>query len=272
MRSKSFLPFEEAREYVRDFRFKDAKAFRSMNRPEFIPSSPNTFYKNDGWVSWGDWLDNGNLAYGRKYDVNHDFFKIWSDDMAYILGLWWADGCISKKGNGYRFNLSQHSKDKEILEKVLEVMESNHPIRKDKKWNCCSLDIDSQIIPNDLISLGGSPRKSKIATFPEVPQKHIRSFVRGYFDGDGSVFVSRNQLTVDIVSASEIFMISLRDKIAKLDETMNVLLRKRPSGDYWDVKCFSSNAVKFCDQIYSNSAKLKIKRKYNVYKDFVRRK
>jgi hypothetical protein len=26
--------------------------------------------------------------------VNQDFFKKWTPEMAYVLGLWFADGCI----------------------------------------------------------------------------------------------------------------------------------------------------------------------------------
>jgi len=36
----------------------------------------------------------------RKYKVNDDFFKIWSHNMAYILGFWFSDGCIIDKKDG----------------------------------------------------------------------------------------------------------------------------------------------------------------------------
>lgn len=35
-------------------------------------------------------------SWKRKYDINEDFFKTWSNNMAYILGFFIADGVIAK--------------------------------------------------------------------------------------------------------------------------------------------------------------------------------
>jgi hypothetical protein len=56
---KEFLPFEEARTFVRCLNlksFKDWKKYcKSGNKPINIPSCPHVIYKND-WISWGDWI------------------------------------------------------------------------------------------------------------------------------------------------------------------------------------------------------------------------
>ena len=36
-------------------------------KPEGIPSNVHTVYKNQGWVSWGDWLGTGTIGYGPEY-------------------------------------------------------------------------------------------------------------------------------------------------------------------------------------------------------------
>ena len=44
---------------------------------------------------------------------------------------------------------------------------------------------------NDLIKQGCVPNKSLILTFPnkyQVPKNLINHFIRGYFDGDGSIY------------------------------------------------------------------------------------
>ena len=38
------------------------KYCKSGKKPEDIPSAPNTVYKNDGWVSFGDWVGTGRIA------------------------------------------------------------------------------------------------------------------------------------------------------------------------------------------------------------------
>ena len=33
--------------------------------------------------------------------INHNYFKTWTHNMAYVLGIWYADGCIfTNKGRG----------------------------------------------------------------------------------------------------------------------------------------------------------------------------
>ena len=55
----------------------------------------------------------------RKYHINQDYFKSWSHNMAYVLGLWFADGCIY---GGKMFDITLHNKDKYILKKVAEEL------------------------------------------------------------------------------------------------------------------------------------------------------
>lgn len=61
-----FLPFEQAKEFVRTLGLKDVREWeeyrRSGERPKNIPSSPNEVYKDEGWISWGDWLGTGRIA------------------------------------------------------------------------------------------------------------------------------------------------------------------------------------------------------------------
>ena len=112
-----WLPFEEAHKIV----LKEAKKWgidnqkkwneycTSGKKPNNIPRSVYSVYQGEGWVSMGHWLVTGNVRGAqRKYDVNHNFFKEWSSDMAYILGFWFADGCICHQyASGYRFRICQ---------------------------------------------------------------------------------------------------------------------------------------------------------------------
>ena len=57
--------FKLAREYVRGLGLKSETEWRAytsgtlnkrMQKPSDIPANPNSAYKNQGWISWGDWL------------------------------------------------------------------------------------------------------------------------------------------------------------------------------------------------------------------------
>jgi hypothetical protein len=67
---KNFRDFESAREFVRKLGLKNYQEWREYaqtnNKPKDIPSAPNTVYKNKGWISSGDWLGNGVVAYKYK--------------------------------------------------------------------------------------------------------------------------------------------------------------------------------------------------------------
>ena len=65
----SWRPFNEAREFARSLKLKNAAEWELYSkgnfpqyspRPMDIPSAPYMSYKNQGWAGWGNWLGNGN--------------------------------------------------------------------------------------------------------------------------------------------------------------------------------------------------------------------
>ncbi len=118
------------------------------------------------------------------FDINDSFFSKWSPEMAYVLGLIAADGCVSKSGT-----VSLCINDKDLLEKVRLVMYSKHKICQSKHQEglYCFHFARARLV-EDLAGLGILPRKSLNIKFPAVPDAFLKDFVRGTFDGDGSVF------------------------------------------------------------------------------------
>ena len=55
-----YLPFEEARDYVRKLKLKSYSDWieycKSGKKPRDIPSVPSYAYKNKGWINTNDWL------------------------------------------------------------------------------------------------------------------------------------------------------------------------------------------------------------------------
>lgn len=131
----------------------------------------------------------------KKYSFNFDFFeKINSELSAYWLGFLYADGCIlaPREYGEQEFKLVLNDKDLEILEKFKEDLQSSYPIRHDNsKINPQVIHcLRSQKAVNDLKALGCVENKSLILNFPndsQVPQEFLHHFIRGYFDGDGSI-------------------------------------------------------------------------------------
>lgn len=129
----------------------------------------------------------------QQTKINHDYFKKWSSNMAYILGLWYADGCIyTNKNRGYYFSIKLHKKDKYLLQDILDEMQSSHKIYENKD-NCAHITLSSKTIYNDILSLGGEERKSLSLTLPNIPSEYMKDFLRGYFDGDGCVTYKKDK-------------------------------------------------------------------------------
>ena len=121
----------------------------------------------------------------RKYHINQDYFKTWSRNMAYTLGLWFADGCIYR---GQMFDITLHIKDKYLLKRIAGEIEYEGSLIDYVDRQAARLNFSCVVIYKDIVALGGTERKSLTVQFPNVPEEYLSDFIRGYFDGDGSVF------------------------------------------------------------------------------------
>lgn len=133
----------------------------------------------------------------RKYFHNENYFEnIDSEEKAYWLGFIFADGYILNKDDKYgqdAVGISIAEYDKDVLEKFKKSIEATNPIvlckrTKDKGADCVRLILTSQKTANDLIDKGCYKQKSSILEPPKnIPQHLIKHFIRGLFDGDGSL-------------------------------------------------------------------------------------
>ena len=111
--------------------------------------------------------------------------------MAYVLGFFTADGSMIKNKRGAHFIEFQIT-DRDLLFKIRKTLGSEHKIATRKRngnWKTIyRLQIGSGEMFNDLLALGMLPRKSKIISLPEIPDKYFFDFLRGCFDGDGCFY------------------------------------------------------------------------------------
>ena len=136
--------------------------------------------------------------------MRHTFFKdIQTEVQAYMLGFYAADGGLNEKRKTLRIQLSED--DYEIVNLFKDLIcPTARTFRKQKRnltigrhgetYNCAAcygVDINSTIICQSLVDLGFGYRKTwEEHKFPNIDKKLIRHFIRGYFDGDGSIIGS----------------------------------------------------------------------------------
>lgn len=174
----------------------------------------------DGLKSWK--IDRRSFKEMSHFKANYKFFnKIDSEEKAYWLGFMYADGFITSDCIGLALKIT----DKSHIEKFKIALDSNHSINdyennsKSKYGNTkySRLLFKSVELTNDLINLGCVNNKSLILKFPsyeQVPQKFIKDFIRGYFDGDGSIVLSKNSINFKICGTKE-FLTGVIDELNK---------------------------------------------------------
>jgi hypothetical protein len=228
----------------------------------------------------------------QKIKYKDNFFTSWSPKMAYVLGVIYTDGNLtpgslrdpSSKTTLLvpRFTVSQ--KEPELLKKILSLMESNSKllfsrerVTKSKKGNKKDIvageiyyfHIHGDKIYDDLMAHGLFPNKSLKLQFPQVPSNCIRHFIRGCWDGDGSIYVENriNKKAASFVSGSKIFIAGILAELEKLGmpkRTIHEIKRKnisyyfRFTGDQCD-KLFHI----LYDDVPSSQY---LERKYNIFK------
>ena len=205
--------------------------------------------------------------------VNHSFFKTISADMYYILGLWYADGCVCRNRNSKVALLSFNIRDEELIKQVAKTIDYNKKLYyyKDKRFGSVMVKIDifSEEIFDDLVKLGCMERKSLIIEFPMIPKVFDRDFIRGYMDGDGSIFVNdRNKLEVTFTSGSKKFLDKLRIVVYNNIDLLGSVVYKNRKNCYFIRYAYKNRAEQLLYWLYEN-ASLFSNRKYNIYKKFI---
>lgn len=132
--------------------------------------------------------------------IRHDFFKnIRTEIQAYLLGFYAADGSINEKRKTFRIQLQLQDKELVYLYKdfispdarLFTIEPKEEKGRNNSIINghgSFGVDIVSTILVNDLVSLGiGYNKTYSELHIPDIPKDLIKHFIRGYFDGDGSI-------------------------------------------------------------------------------------
>lgn len=140
----------------------------------------------------------------RKAKFNDDYFEeINTDEKAYWLGFWFADGCIcySKQDNSYICTLGLAAQDELHILKFAKSVNFDFSVGKitrksntkgfggTKAQDLISIRLLSEKMFNDLTKLGCWQRKSLTLEVPNIEEKFRASFIRGYYDGDGGFSV-----------------------------------------------------------------------------------
>jgi hypothetical protein len=119
----------------------------------------------------------------QNYLCNESVFLNKDNLSYYLLGAYISDGNVEK----YTNRIGITSIDKDWITQIRNIVSPNAPITKSKTTDAYIFRFSNAKIRNWFIENECIPNKSLIAKFPKIPQKYLRDFIRGIFDGDGSI-------------------------------------------------------------------------------------
>lgn len=217
----------------------------------------------------------------QKYHWDKDFFNPGNPDFAYFLGIMGADGCIANNSNQIYLELQQQ--DKEILERIRQRMNLSRPVKdyitktgyKNSKLYIEDKELKYQLInmyhlvPNKTYN-----HKDFKTPFDTIPKENWKDYVRGYFDGDGSIKNSNHTLTFQI-DGSNFNVLNDIQSFLEQELQINICIDTRVPGEgaeghkhkipLYRIYCYGENAKRIFQLLYKDSPKLFLQRKYDKY-------
>lgn len=216
------------------------------------------------------------IVRNKALRLNENVFDIIdTEEKAYWLGFWYADGCV--EANRYRLCINLAMKDINHLYKMRSFLELKNQVNtyKTGKYDMCRLYVTNRHIWQQLINLGCTPQKSLILTFPDENifsnKNLIYDFIRGYCDGDGclGLYIKKGCKT------SEICMVGTLEFLTDLQKFLGIeghIRNKSYEGCHnnaYELKYSNFKARQVARLLYENSS-VYLDRKYSIYESFCR--
>lgn len=205
----------------------------------------------------------------RRLNENY-FSNIDTSNKAYFVGLLFADGSVehdSSRETMIRIQLL--NEDKQLLEKFKSEISSDGKIT-DAKGNTCVFSVRSDQMAKDLEQFGIIPNKTYKTHFlpNNIPSVFLTDFLRGYVDGDGSLYFNTENNTFHLNVTSHYLTITdhFRDIVYQLLNTQE-RSKEHHSTFYNNTAKFTFNgleAYQLASLLYKN-ASIYCQRKYDKY-------
>lgn len=205
-----------------------------------------------------------------RYNLGNIFYFniIDSDDKAYFLGFIAADGSLVKstQSNSIALTITLNKKDKVILETLRSYIGCETPVKDLSTKDQVRFVIQNKQFTDDLQSYGIEPKKSlnMKSIIQNIPKPYRKAFLRGYFDGDGSIMKdSKNRYYIQIRGTLE-FLQAYIDEF----ELNSYSLKQYPYEKIGRLSTGSKNSVFKFFSMYDNS-KVHLKRKHEIFLNFM---
>lgn len=224
-----------------------------------------------------------NIASRRKnrYILNEYFFDTIDNELkAYLLGYLFADGFVGdEKYNNIVF--SQKIEDAEAVELFKKAIEYTGKLRIFKpgvsSFNNCNdqiaINFSSEHMSNILRNYG-LIKKEFYNNFPKLNDELIRHFIRGFFDGDGSITLTKSTYKNKIYYGGAFNIIinkNLTEYFLNLFNNIHFTIDQSKTNYMIYLKCKNQKSIKFLYNYFYKDSKYFLSRKKKKFDEIMGR-
>jgi len=208
-----------------------------------------------------------------KHDIEK--FEKLDKNSAYWLGFLWADGSTDYQPDKSRYitRLMLASKDLEHLIKFRNYVAPHRKIYERKSYKAYEVQISNPTLSKNLHHLGIiTDRAYNAISLPKLEISLISHFIRGYFDGDGTIGLYDNidkrcstiglKVQLKITSINKNVILELHKILESNGIKANITLEKKRT--VYHLVCASRASItNFIKYIYQDSnCNIRLERKY----------
>lgn len=212
----------------------------------------------------------------KLYTCNEHYFKeINTEHQAYWLGVLFADGNVSKNSETQSGYVILSSKDTDwinLFKMDLDYTGKTYTeIHKKFDKSISKIKITSEQMFSDLVRLGCVPCKSLIIRLPNIPEQLMHHFIRGYFDGDGSVGIYKNSSKSDTFVLRSSFCSGSQEFLEGITcflPTNMRTVKKLPNRNLYQISFSVNDSISLYNYMYKN-ATIWLNRKHNKFEKFI---
>jgi len=208
----------------------------------------------------------------RRYELvdARPFSEPETDWHAYWLGFLAADGCVFTGNRQYLVRLRLKASDEDHVRDFAEGTGSNAPVKMAKD-GYVQVEYHGRDLVAALARWGIVPNKTFTIGLPnDFPQHLLPAFIRGYFDGDGSIYWrsrgSWRAATCKFVSGSAPMIEGLRDTLTCAGVATGKISPGSGRAIVLPVLAARSNLCRFAEYLYAD-ATVWLPRKRTVFEE-----
>lgn len=190
--------------------------------------------------------------------IDNDIFAYgWDRKNSYAFGWVMSDGCLRREGrNKTAYAVRICSNDRDIIEWLHSYMcVGNKIYKQNEKGHLIKFRNKESI--DFMICNGLKERKSLDMKFPDIPEAYLGDFIRGYFDGDGSIILHPNRYNtyaqISFTCGSIAFIEGLKQALKRFRIESHIYKDGRPNNNSYFLRVIKRSEIeKIINLMYFN--------------------